>query len=74
VTAGAGDAGDGVHELALYERPALDLEAQPDEERRHRVEVRDCDADVVEALNVRHEVNPPDLLVSWAAAVEVLIW
>jgi hypothetical protein len=50
---------DGVHELALYERPALDLEAQPDEERRHRVEVRDGDADMVETSYVRHEVRPP---------------
>jgi hypothetical protein len=64
VTAGAGDADDGVHELALHERPALDLEAQPDEERRHRVEVRDGDADMVETSYVRHEVAPPDLLVS----------
>jgi hypothetical protein len=32
VTAGGGDADDGVDELALYERPALDLEAQPDED------------------------------------------
>jgi hypothetical protein len=45
VTAGAGDADDGVHEIALYERPALDLEAQPDEERSHRVEVRHGDAE-----------------------------
>jgi hypothetical protein len=52
VTAGAGDADDGVHQLALYERPALNLEAQPDEERRHRVEVRDGDADMVETLYV----------------------
>ena len=28
---------------------ALDLKTEPDEERRHRVEVRDGDADVVEA-------------------------
>ena len=47
--AGVGDADDGVHELALHEHPALDLETQPDEERRHRVEIRDGDADVVEA-------------------------
>src|SRR5205807_6196697 len=72
VTAGAGDANDGVHELALYERPALDLEAQPDEKRRGRVEVRDGDADMVETSYVRHEVRPPDLLVSWAAPVEAL--
>jgi hypothetical protein len=47
--------------------PALDLEAQPYEERRRRVKVRDGDADVVETSYVRHEVHPPDLLVSWAA-------
>ena len=74
VTAGAGDANDGVHELALYERPALDLEAQPDEKRRHRVKVRDGDADMVETSYVRHEVHPPDLLVWWAAPVEALTW
>jgi len=33
----------------LHERPALDLETEPDEERCHRVEVRDGDADMVEA-------------------------
>jgi hypothetical protein len=70
MTAGAGDTDDGVHELALYERPALDLEAQPDKERRHRVEVRDGDADMVKTSNVRHEVRLRDLLVSWAAPVE----
>ena len=31
---------------------ALGLEAQPDEERRHRVEVRDGDADMVETSYV----------------------
>src|SRR5205807_9992263 len=67
VTAGTGDANDGVHELALHEHPALDLEAEPDEKRRGRVEVRDGDANVVEASYVRHEVHPPDLSVSWAA-------
>jgi hypothetical protein len=46
---GAGDADDSVQELALDEHPrALDLEAQPDEERRHLVEVRDGDADMIE--------------------------
>jgi hypothetical protein len=43
------DADDGVHELALHERPALDLETERDEERRCCVEVGDGDADVVEA-------------------------
>jgi hypothetical protein len=47
--AGVGDADDSVYKLALHERPALDLETEPDEERRHRVEVRDGDADMVEA-------------------------
>ena len=46
---GARDADDGVHECPLEECPALDLEAQRDEERRRRVQVRDGDADVVEA-------------------------
>jgi hypothetical protein len=51
--AGVGDADDGVQELALDGHPrALDLETQPDEERRHRVEVRHGDADVVEASDV----------------------
>jgi hypothetical protein len=43
------DAADGVQELAFHERASLDLEAQADEERRHRVEVGDGDADMVEA-------------------------
>jgi hypothetical protein len=46
--AGAGDAADGVEELALDEGPALDLQAQCHEERRHGVEGRDGDADVIE--------------------------
>ena len=69
-----GSRGCDAHKLALYERPALDLEAQPDEERRHRVEVRDGDADMVETSYVRHEVHPPDLLVSLASPVEALTW
>ena len=52
---GVGDADDGVHELALHEHPALDLQPQPDEERRGLVEVGDGDADVVEASYVCHE-------------------
>jgi hypothetical protein len=63
VTAGAGDASDGVHKLALYKRPALDLEAQSDDEHRRCVEVSDSDADMVETSYVRHEVRPPG--VSW---------
>jgi hypothetical protein len=48
--AGVRDADDRVQEIPLHEHPrALDLETQPDEERRHRVEVRDGDADMVEA-------------------------
>src|SRR5580693_5812589 len=70
VTAGAGDADDGVHEVALYERPAVDLEAQPDEKRRHRVKVRDGDTDMVKTSYMRHEVHPPDLLLRWASPVE----
>ena len=51
--AGVGDSGDCVQELALNEHPrALDLQAEPDEERRHRVEVRDGYADMVEASYV----------------------
>ncbi len=46
------DADDSVQELALHERAALDLETQPDEERRHRVEVVDSDADMVETPDV----------------------
>jgi len=43
------DADDRVQELALHEHPrALDLETQPDEERRHRVEVRNGDTHMVE--------------------------
>jgi hypothetical protein len=44
-----GDAADRVQELALDERPALDLQAQGHEERGHRVEICDRDADMVEA-------------------------
>jgi hypothetical protein len=47
---GVRDADDSVQKLALHEHPrALDLETEPDEERRHRVEVGDGDADMVEA-------------------------
>ena len=45
--AGARDADDSVYELPLHERPAFDLETEPDEERCRRVEVRDGDADMV---------------------------
>jgi hypothetical protein len=39
-----------VQELALHEHPrALDLEPQPDEERRDRVEVCNGDTDMIEA-------------------------
>ena len=49
LSAGVGDAYDRVQELAFHEHPrALDLETQPDEERRHRVEVRNGDTDMVE--------------------------
>src|SRR6266853_3681353 len=51
-------ANDGVDELAFHEHPALNFETQPDEERRHGVEVPDRDADVVEASNPRHECPP----------------
>ena len=47
--AGVRDAADGVEEFAFDERPALDLEAQRHEERRHEVEICDREADVVEA-------------------------
>jgi hypothetical protein len=47
--AGVGDADDGVQELALHEHPcALDLETQPDEERRRRVEIGNSDSDMIE--------------------------
>jgi len=51
LAAGVGDADDGVHELALHEHSAFELETQPDEERRHLVEVRDRDADVIETAH-----------------------
>jgi hypothetical protein len=47
--AGAGNAADRVHELALDQRPALDLQAQRHEEGGHDVEIGDREADVVEA-------------------------
>jgi hypothetical protein len=50
--AGVRDADDRVHEIALHEHPALDLETEPDKERRHHVEVRDGDADMVEASHL----------------------
>jgi hypothetical protein len=31
-----------------HERPALDLETQPDEKRGHRVQVRNGDTDMIE--------------------------
>jgi hypothetical protein len=46
--AGVRDADDSVQKFPLQEHPrALDLETEPDEERRHRVEVGDGDADMV---------------------------
>ena len=46
---GVGNAADRVQEFALDERPALDLQAQRHEEGGHDVEIRDREADVVEA-------------------------
>ena len=47
--AGVGDADDRVQEVARHEHPcALNLETQPDEERHHRVEVRNGDTDMIE--------------------------
>jgi hypothetical protein len=44
-----GDSDDRVQELAFHEHPcALDLETEPDEGSRHRVEVGDGDAHMVE--------------------------
>src|ERR1700683_936302 len=60
LAARVGNADDRVQKLALDEHPALDLQAQRDEERRHRVGVCDSDADVVEAWCVRHVIHPPD--------------
>src|SRR5207244_759300 len=51
-------ANDGVDELAFHEHPALNLETQPDEERRRGVEIPDGDAHVVEASNSRHRCPP----------------
>jgi hypothetical protein len=45
----AGNAADGVQELALDECPALDLQAQRHEEGGHGVEICDREADVIEA-------------------------
>jgi hypothetical protein len=45
---GVGDADDGVQEFALDKCPALGLEAEGNEKRRHRAKVRDGDADMVE--------------------------
>ncbi|HEY4852732.1 MAG TPA: hypothetical protein VII22_18245, partial [Streptosporangiaceae bacterium] len=45
----AGNAADRVQELALDERPALDLQAQRHEEGGHDVEICDREADVAEA-------------------------
>jgi hypothetical protein len=50
--AGVRNADHSIQKLALHERPALDLKTQPDEERRHRVQVRDGDADMVETSRV----------------------
>jgi hypothetical protein len=47
--AGVGNAADRLQELALDERPALDLQAERHEEGRHDIEICDRDADVVEA-------------------------
>ena len=50
----AGYADDGVEELVLQERAALDLETKRNEERRRRLDVGHRDADVVQPLNPRH--------------------
>ena len=51
--AGVGDADDSVQKFALHKHPrSFDLETEPNEERRHRVEVRHGDADMVEASYV----------------------
>lgn len=44
-------ADDGVQELAFQERAALDFETELDEERGHRVEVGQRDADMGEPPN-----------------------
>jgi hypothetical protein len=44
-------ANDSVQELALQDRPALNLQAQPDEEAGHHIEVRHRDADVIKVPN-----------------------
>ena len=49
LSAGVGNADDSVQKLPLHERPPLDLKPESDEERRHRVEIGDGDADMVEA-------------------------
>jgi hypothetical protein len=44
--------------LALDERPALDLQAERDEEGGHDIEVCNRDADVVEAAYMSHGHAP----------------
>src|SRR5262249_35311895 len=72
---GVRDANDGVQELALQNGPALSLKAQPGEEARHRVEIFDGDADVIEVPDRRHAVHPPvfvpQVRFSWHALMGV---
>src|SRR6185369_2021589 len=52
--AGAGNTADRVQELALDERPALDLQTERHEEGGHDIEVGNGDSDVVEAAYIGH--------------------
>lgn len=51
----------------------LSLEAQPDEEGRHRVEVSDGDADVIEVPDRRHGVHPPVLVRQVRFSIDALV-
>ena len=67
-------ADDGVDEVALHRHPAFNLEAQPDEEGRHRVQVRDRDADMIEASDAWHDSSSPSIHPSDQARVYRLVW
>src|ERR1700722_3185633 len=57
LAARVGDADDRAHELARHGGAALNLETQPDEERRHDAEVGDGDSYVIEPCDLWHKLS-----------------
>ena len=49
---------DGIQEVALQERAALDFETELNEERGHPIEVGHRDSDMIETSTARHGRHP----------------